>query len=90
MQPTNKRSSSVPQSNSNPNAEFTQSESVVSINLRFSQTMMAVTLSSCISFVSGAVFTNNFRQSQVNNCTLEQPLKSTSVIPAPNTASHQD
>jgi hypothetical protein len=57
-------------------------ESGVSINLRFSEKMMAMAISSCISFGMGIAVTNSFQQSQINNCILGQP-PSTSVLSAP-------
>lgn len=57
-------------------------ESGLSINLRFSETVMAMAVSSCISFGMGITLTNSFQQSQINNCTLGQP-PSTSVLTIP-------
>lgn len=64
-------------------------ESGVSINLRFSETMMAMALSSCISFTTGIALTNSFQQSQISNCTLGQS-PSTSVLSAPKPSLGKD
>lgn len=60
-------------------------ESGVSISFRFSETIIAMAVSSCVSISATAAVSNNFHQSQINNCTLGQP-HSTSVqsVPEPS------
>ena len=44
----------------------------ISIKLRISQTLIAVMVSSGLSFTAGASVNNSFNQTQINNCTLGQ------------------
>lgn len=57
-------------------------ESGVSISLRFSETVIAMAVSSIVSIGAYSAISNNLHQSQINNCTLGQP-HSTSVPSAP-------
>ena len=69
-------------SNGNPNPIPDKNRSGVSVNIRLSETLLAVLLGSSVSFFSGVAVANNQNQNTNQICSLEQP-NTTSVTPAP-------
>jgi hypothetical protein len=69
-------------SNGNPNPIPDKNSSGVSVNIRLSETLLAVLLGSSVSFFSGIAVANNQSQNTNQICSLAQP-NTTSVTPAP-------